>query len=585
MVLKKIRKIVSAVIALTMAASLCCISASASDLEAGNVIVGRGSEIKANDTSWSRSNKYYKDGDYNSSSGSASDRTQIIAKPQGDVGSSTGFIQAYSGMDVSGFKFVHQRFRFSCTGAFQIRLRRSTSGNQQWMNFDSDGSISPNSAFTEDEELDTEWNVSEDNSHWVENTLDIIRSANGVYLYINGVLASYTYLNDTINGNYRGFLIYTNAGWGTSDGFRWRYDDTLGVDGIGNSYTKYVDTETHSVSFEEVLADKGLTPAYKDSDQFFENDNVFDYVYAKNSATLTYPEDNSVRIQGEYYEGYGYAQNLMNFFRKQNSGDGLGYLRETEVGGSILCMTFALQVTEGNRAEIRLCANNVNQNSNRFTFTPEEGKIRVNGFSNEGVTLNKTWGEDPVNVGIIIDKVNRKAYSIADGILLGDAFDFSSVGDFNDLKVYLSGNSEENKTADVTISNWSLKEYYTSKDRNGLIAELVGIPVYFPEIGNSIEYEDDMFGMSVTANTTIGAEVDSAKIYAVLYDNEGKLIGFESRDYVDGETIDDLVFDLDGVDKVKLFCFKFDPEEEKVTFEGLARSVTYTVEQPVVAEE
>lgn len=578
MVLRKIKKIVSAVIALTMAASLCCISVSASDLEAENSTtarIGVKTQNSTNDT-WTR---YHE--------GNANDRKVAKATVNSgkSVGSTTHAVNCYDTASNtltyldSGAKYVHSAFKFTCTKQFQIRVRDTSKGsnaNVQWMNFEiSDGVGHVYKCASDGANFDAgTWTPGE------ENRVDMVfNTTTGVgYCFVNGVLASYG-TNTQKRGSFEGYAIYTFETWSGGDYFEWKCIDRY----VG--YTWYQDTETHKVTLEEVLADKGVTPAYSDSNLFFENDDIEDYVYAKNSATLTYPEDDSVRIEGTYYGGYGYAQNFMNFFRTQNSGTGLAYLRETEIGGSILCMTFALQVAEGNRAEIRICANNSNQNSNRFTFTPDEetGKIKVNGFSNEGVTLNKTWGEDPVNVGIVIDRVNHKAYSVADGMLLGDAFDFSRVGDFNDLKVYLSGSSEEDTTADATISNWSLKEYYSAKDCIELIAELEGMPVYFPENSNSLDTaeEDGLFGLAVTAKGTLGADEASGNMYAAVYNNDGGLIDVRIWEYVDSDTKNDegLVFDLtEDVHKVKVFCLTSD-------FAGLARPMTYTIEQPAASEE
>ena len=580
------KKFISVFIAIAIIASFCSISAGASDLTAENYSIGRGTEVKGAQSTWNRVTKYYNNGDYESSSGDSDKRTRVTTTPKETSTGDKGVLQAYSGISVTDYKFVHQRFRISCSAQWQIRLRGS-SGNIQWMNFSGDGSVAANGSYGL-EELDANWNISDDNSHYIENTIDIIVSQNANYCFVNGELASYT-ANRLADNTYRGYLIYTaGSTWTASDGLRWRYDNTMGLDGLGTSYTKYVDTEDHTVTIEEVLDHKGLAPDSDDEHCIFSNDDVKDYITSVNSAALTYPYKDSVTVAGNYYSAStGDAKGFLYMF------SGTGYKEETKMAGELLYLSYTQQITNASRAEIRLRVGNQNQNNNRFTFTPDDGQLHANSFSGTGITLNKAWGA-AVNIGILIDKANHKAYSFVDGKQLGGAFDFSDKGEdgqkgvFNDVRLYLNG-TEDDAIATVTLSNWLIKQYDSQKECDELLAEITGkyvelVYYTFRDASNGILAE-------LTGATTVNANVEfrvnkavtkDMDAYLAVYSEDGKLKYLEkttktltSQNNTISVTLD--TEPLEATDSCKMFFFEVN------SMFPLAESITYvkSSEKPI----
>lgn len=568
MVLGKIKKIVGAVIALAMVASLFCVSVSASGVPAANKSEGYVTEVKGtkNDSTWKRTHSY---------DGKMAQVTMLLQSGK-TISSATGIVNSHDTSN-TGYdcKIVHSAFRFNCTASFQIRIRNNSS-NTQWMNFSSGGSITANSSGTN---KGATWTTGED--HKVDIIADVTQGIG--YLFVDGKLASYS-TNLQKNGKWYGYLIYTAGTWEGGDCFIWKY----GYSTTAVNYVLYNDTEDYTVRIEDVLVDCGLSDAPTgDSSIFFESNSIRDYLvdagYKVSEESdeyiygdITYNDVDSATIEGTYYNPSD--GNVQNFMRMIS-----GFYPEGDyhvsVGGDIMYISYTQVINSASRVEMRLRNNYENRNGNRFTFTPTENeKIRVSSFSNVERILDKDW-DDPVDIGIVVDFANTRAYTFIDGKQLGGAFNYfkNGYGNFQDLRMYLNG-TEDNETASVTISDWSM-ELYDGKDINGLFAEIEGIPVYFTESNNSIEYDEGEFGLTVTAKTTLGASLASGnKMYAVVYDSEGKLIDIENWDYVDGDPNESLVFELDGADTVKLFCFTAD-------FEALAVPKTYDIEQPAVAEE
>ena len=580
------KKVISVFVAIAIVASFCTISAGATDLTADNYSIDRGTEVKGTQSTWNRVTKYYNNGDYESSSGDSDKRTRVTTTPKETSTGDKGVLQAYAGIAVTDYKFVHQRFRISCSAQWQIRLRGSD-GNIQWVNFSSNGSAAANGSYGL-EELDASWNVSDDNSHYVENTIDILVSKNANYCFVNGELAAYT-SNRLTDNTYRGYLIYTAGGtWTASDGLRWRYDNTMGLDGLGTSYTKYVDTEDHTVTIEEVLNHKGLAPDSNDDHFIFSNDDVKDYITSVNSAALTYPTKDSVTVAGNYYSAStGDAKGFVYMF------SGTGYKEETQMAGEMLYLSYTQQITNASRAEIRLRVGNQNQNNNRFTFTSDDGKFHANGFSGAGRTLDKAWGA-AVNIGILIDKATHKAYSFVDGKQLGGAFDFSDKGEdgqkgvFNDVRLYLNG-TEDDAVATVTLSNWLIKQYDSQKESDELLAEItekyVELVYYtFRDASNGVLTE---LAGATQINADVEFRVNKAKTkdtdaYLAVYSDDGKLKNLEKTT----KTLTALnntvsvtlnTAPLEATDSCKMFFF------EENTLLPLAEKITYikSSEKPI----
>ena len=458
--------------------------------------------------------------------GGSSDAVRTTCKMAVNSGQSAGngtqIIQGYTNVSASDAKFVHARFRVNCTSGWGIRIRQADNSNTQWMVFDKDGAVSGNGGTAVN--LGTAWNVStSDNT--VVNDIDMVVNPNtgAGYCFVNGMLASYTQ-NLQTDGTWKGYLIYTSGTWNGGDNLYWQYDNDLGESGKGSSYTKYVDSEIHTVTIEEVLNHKGLAPSNGgDNSLIFSNSDVADYITSVNSATLSYSSQDSVTVSGDYYSAStGNANPFAYFF------SGNGYKLETEMGGSLLYVSYTQQIANASRVEVRLRAGGSNQNNNRFTFTPDDGKFHANGFSGAGSTLNKAW-DAAVNIGILIDKSNHKAYSFVDGKQLGGAFDFSDKGDFNDIRLYLNG-TEDNSVSSVTLSNWSLKQYDSSKDREALLEEITGKNIEIIDY----TFRDGQNGLltDLADATTVVAKVDfrvntavsqSLDVYLAVYSESGAL--------------------------------------------------------------
>ena len=411
----------------------------------------------ANNTTWTRVHSGSNDATRTSAS-------ETVNSGQ-SAGDGTQIIQAYTNVSASDAKFVHARFRVNCTAGWGIRIRQTDGTNTQWMIFSKDGAVSGVGGTAVN--LGT-WNVStSDNT--VVNEIDMVINPNtgAGYCFVNGTLASYTKSLQT-DGTWHGYLVYTSGSWSGGDTFKWQYDNDLGESGKGSSYTKYVDTEIHTLTIEEVLNHKGLAPSNGgDSSLIFSNNDVADYIRGNSGATLTYPTKDSVTVEGDYYNAAsGYAQGFMYMFTDNHP----GYLLEDELGGNLLCISYTQVITSGSKVEMRIRAGGSNQNNNRMMFSESDGKYHVTAFDqNSSIYLNKNWG-DAVNVEIIIDRFARKAYTIIDGEPLGSGWDFSSKGDFNDLRMYLNGTSS-NSVSTVTFSNWLLKQYDSTKNVQRLINE------------------------------------------------------------------------------------------------------------------
>ncbi len=560
MVLGKIKKIVGAVIALAMVASLFCVSVSASGVPAANKTEGFVSDVKGatGNSPWTRA--------HTKRDGKVVEATMSVRSGQ-TVTSASQVILSYDTSNAGySSKIVHSAFSFNSSAPFQIRIRNGSDGNIQWMNFSDGGSVSANGSSGVNKGVT--WTKEED--HRVDIVADVTQGVG--YLYLDGELAAYS-TNLQRKDKWFGYLIYTTGTWNAGDSFTWK----CGYESANVNYVLYNDTEDYTVRIEDVLVDCGLSDAPEGDDSlFFENHKIHDYMVSAGDGTITYNGTSSATIEGDYYnESDGNAQNFMRMIS--------GFYPEGDyhvsVGGDIMYISYTQVINSANRVEMRLRNNYENRNGNRFTFTPtENGKICVSSFSNVERILDKDW-DDPVDIGIVVDFANTRAYTFIDGKQLDGAFNYfnGGYGNFQDLRMYLNG-TEDNETASVTISDWSMK-LYDGKDINGLFAEIEGIPVYFTGRNNSIEYGEGEFGLTVTAKTTLGASLAFGnKMYAVVYDSEGRLIAIENWDYVDGNSNESLVFELDGADTVKLFCFTAD-------FEALAVPKTYDIEQPAVAEE
>ena len=542
------RKIVSVVIATAICASLCAISVSASGVPAANRTEGFVSDVKGatGNSPWARS---HTKGD--------GEKVSIATMTVRDGQTASSGAQLILSYDTSntgyGCKIVHSAFSFNSTASFQIRIRNGSSGNIQWMNFSSDGSTKANSSGTN---KGATWTTGED--HRADIVADVTQGIG--YLFIDGKLASFS-TNLQKNGKWYGYLIYTSGTWNAGDSFTWK----CGYSSATVNYVLYNDSEDYTVKIEDVLVDCGLSDAPTGDDSlFFESDEIrnylvdagykpsedSDYIYGD----ITYNGVDSATITGEYYNASdGMAQNFMRMLS--------GFYPEggyhVSVGGSVLYISYTQVINSASRVEMRIRNNYTNKNSNRMTFVPtENGKMKVSSFSNTNRTLDKNWG-DAVDVGIVVDLANHKAYSVIDGKLLGGAFDyFNEYNNFQDIRMYLDG-TEENATSSVTISDWSMKLYDDTKDLNGLIAELTGMPVYFGEADNALEVDEDVFGMAVTAKGTLGAAAvdEGTKMYAAVYDEDKKLVGIDIWDYADGVTNDEVAFEYTGAEKtVKVFC-------------------------------
>ena len=537
------KRFASLVIAMAFVASLCAISVSANGFTSDNRTEGTVTEVKGtkNDGTWART--------HTGSSGTT--RTSVTMKAKTDVSGAIGIVNVYDTSN-SGYscKYVHSAFRVNCTAGWQIRIRNGSSGNIQWMNFSKDGGISANSSGT---------NKGVDWTPGTDHKIDIVADVNnGVgYLYIDKKLASFS-TNLQRDGKWYGYLLYTAGSWETDDQLVWRY----GYSKNSIQHVLYNDTQDYSVCIEDVLLDSGIVDAPTgDSSLFYANERPRDYFASSNDGSLTYANDGSVTIEGDYYnEADGNAQNFMRMLS--------GFYPEGDyhvsIGGSVLYISYTQVVNSANRAEIRIRNNYENKNGNRMTLVPtSDGKTRVSSFSNTSTVLDKDWGE-AVDVGIVVDLANHKAYSIVDGVQLGGAYDyFKGYNNFQDLRMYLNG-TEDNETASVTISNWSMKLYDDAKDVKGLIAEIEGLPVYFAS-SDTLEVEDGSFGMAVTAKGTLGADpINNAKMYAAVYDAEGKLLDITSWDYADGVTNDEIAFDGTGdEDTIKTFCWGIDADNQE----------------------
>ncbi len=529
----KMKKIISLVLVVMVFASMLCVNVSASGLTSDNKVTGYVTEVKGatNDSTWVRTH----------TGSSGTQRTSVVMKAAVDV--AAGGVALIYSHDTSGSgyaaKIAHSTFKVTADAGFQIRIRNGGS-NTQWMNFKSDGTVSANSAGVD---KGVTWTLG------TEHRIDIVADVeNGVgYLYIDKKLASYS-TNLQTNGKWYGYLIYGVGDWKAGNSITWKYN-------YGNkavNYVLYKDTTDYKVSVEDALIDREIVAAPSSDSIFFEHNEIRDYIKSQNSASIAYADNSSATISGDYYdERVGYAQEFMRMLT--------GYYPEglVKVGGDLLYISYTQKINSASRVEMRLRNAATNLNSNRLTFVPtDDGKISVGSFSNTTRVLNKNWN-DEVDVKIIVDMADRKAYAIVDGTQIGGAYDYSSLlNDFQDIKLYMNGTAD-NQTASVTISNWSMKLYDSTKDCNGLCAELTGMPVYFSENGNTLEVVDDLFGMSVTAKGTSGVEaVTGAKIFVAVYDNSDKLVDLQLWDYADGATNDEIIFDYTGIEsKVKTFCF------------------------------
>lgn len=530
------KKIIGLVIAVAICTSVCCISVSASGFTDANKTVGAVSDIKGTkkDSPWTR--------EHRKTDGKTSGVTETLSEENTIISDTTTIINAYDTTD-SGYdgKLVHNSFRFNSNAPFQIRIRNG-SNNIQWMNFNSNGGIYANGSSGVNKGV--EWTKE------TEHTVDIVADLeNGVgYLYLDKKLAAYS-TNLQTNSKWYGYIIYTLEKWETGDYLSYDNNYESGT----TNYVLYNDTQDYTVKIEDVLIDSGTVSAPSgDSSILFENNAIRDYIKSEYSADITYENNNSATIEGNYYkEESGYAQLFMRMLG--------GFYPDGKIrpNGDLIYISYTQKINAGSRVEMRFRNGEDNHGSNRLSFVPSEGngRIQVSSFSNKSRTLNKDWN-DAIEVGIVVDTKGQKAYTFIDGAQLGGAFDYSSEDkDFRDLRLYMNGTAD-NETSSVTISNWSMKLYDGTKDYNDLCAQIAGMPVYFSENGNNLEVEGDLFGMSVTAKKTAGADdVSGAKIVVAVYDDDGRLSNIDMWDYTDGATNDEVIFDVTGTeDVVKTFC-------------------------------
>ena len=568
----RVKRIITSMLAaaIALSASVCSITAGASDLTNGNYSTGKGG-VKAY-----TSNVDFTDGTSGQltteqGSGGTTARSSARATvPDGKTVKTEKILINCrdSSMDAldSDAKYVHSTFRFNSTASFYIYIRTADGTSKKWVLFEvqsqsagGDGSGGVYRTSTSNGATSypgATWNVTTDVNNPVDNTVHmILNTTTGAgYCFVNGKLGAYM-ANTQKTGAWYGYEIRTapdldnNLHWTEGASFQWKYNIDKNV-----GYTWYQDTEQHTVAIEDIFDQYNvLNTATGDPHFIFRNDDPWSYAGDANGATVTFPSGqykDSIRIQHDYYNAEaGYAQYCLYFFGND------GYRSENLVGGDLLYMSYTQKIDNATRAEVRIKAGDTVDGKNRFTFTPIDGSMHVNGFSGTGKTLNKAWG-DAVNVGILVDRSGHKVYSFVDGIQLGGAYDFSGLGDFKDLRIYLNGTADDS-VADITLSNWVLKQYDTSKDADEFIAENAGMSVYFPESGNVLEFEAEQFGMSATGKTVWNAgDISNAQMFVAVYNSNGNLIGVDTWDYVDGATNADVVFDRTGQEnEIRLFCW------------------------------
>ena len=534
----KIKKIIGLLIAAAIIMSMCVISVSASGFTSANKANGTVTEVKGNNLP-SEFNRVH-------SGESGTTRTSVTQTAITEVTAEKNLILAYdtSNTGYSG-KFAHATFKLEMNkGGVQIRIRNGSSGNIQFMRFEvpesgeSGGNITPTSG-TAGKGL--KWSTG-------EHRIDIVSDLqNGMsYMYYDKQLAGYQ-TNTMKTGKWYGYLIYKLSGctWESGDYVRWSNYDHKEY-----QYTLYNDTANYTVSLEDVLVQAGIEdgPAEgEDASLILTTDKMQDYYNTSNSASVTF-SGNSTTVSGDYYNASsGFAQAFYYMLS--------GFYQDGQIypGGGLIYVSFDQQISAGSRIEIRLRSGGSNNNDNRLMFLPNNGKIRVYAFDGTRKVLNKNY-TDSINVGIVVDTANKKAYVALDGVQIGEAYTYSN--DFRDLRLYMNG-TEENSVSTVTFSNWTAKFYDTSKDAKELLAQIAGFPVYFSEAGNTLEVEDDAFGLAVTAKKTTGSDdVSAAKLIAAVYGENDELLGLDQWNYSDGATNDELVFDRTGSESyVKVFCW------------------------------
>lgn len=556
------KKLISVVIMTAMAASLCLVSVRANDLTASNKSTGYVTEIKG---SSSDSTKWYRN--HTGSNGTKRTSTTMQLNGGQSTGNGTQIVNAHytDGTIVTDGKFVHASFRVAACSGFQIRLRNNTAGsNYQYVNFNKDGSVTASDSGLSANDRGATWTIAPNPGAKVAsytdsslsgyyNWIDIVKDMDNhiAYLYVNGTLATYSAATGMDTG-WSGYLIYTAGSWSEYDYLIWRVGESTSY-----HYTIYDDTASHTVTIEDVLNDKGLAPGSPydaDDHLIFANNDISDYVRGNNGATLTYPSAGSMTLSGDYYDSRsGWAQQFLYMFTDTHP----GYLLEDELGGDLLYISYRQAITGGSRVEVRIRAGNSNQNNNRLQITNVDGKYRIYAFDQTRDDTNITWGT-AIDIGIVIDRSGHKGYTFINGKQLGGAFDFSSKGDFNDLRWYMNG-TEDSDTTTVNVSNWLLKQYDSSKQRNELFAEIEGRPVYFKDAGNSISTGGGNITVNVAAQkvySTADSVVSGAGLYAAAYDDDGNLVNFDVRYFTSGSATSSISFtDTGNEDTVKIFCF------------------------------
>ena len=555
MLSKKIRRAVSVLTAMALVLSMCVVSVSALDLVSGNSGTGSGG-VKGNiaiNSTWTRVHTGAND--------SKRESVTMTVKEGQSVSGDIGLINGYNFTStLSGAKFVHCTFKFNATNSVRLRTRKSDKSNYMWLDFSSNGEI--HGIDSDTVALGATWNVSEIGGTRLDNIVHIVVNAQtGVgYCYVNGVLAGYSTRLQT-DGTWTGFSIYGIGTWEAGDNIQWKYNVDYNV-----GYTWYKDTEDHTVTIEEVLADKGIAPVSSDRSLFFSNNDIADYLTTANSPDLTYQGKDSVKIEGDYYnQDIGYTQNFVRLFSGNGSTEYNGYMLEKELGGNLIYTSYTQQIDNASRVEMRIRSDSTNQNGHRLSFVPsEDGKTVVSSFSNTETTLDKAWGS-PVRVGILIDRSARKAYTLIDGKQLGEAYGYP--GTFNDLRLYLNG-TEDDFVSSLTLSSWSLKQYDSAKDTDELLAELTGRSVeliYYSFRDASNGLLTDLAGATtVKANAEFRINKDVSKpvdAFLAVYSADGALkdIAKETETLTSSNNTLSLTLNTDALeatDTCKMFFFE-----------------------------
>ena len=409
-------------------ASMCVISVGASGLTADNYSVGGGNVkgAQANGTVWTRVHTGANDAARTSA-------TETVNSGQ-SAGNGTQIIQAYTNVSASDCKFVHARFRVNCTSGWGLRIRQTDGTNTQWMVFDKDGGVS---GFGETAvNLGNGWNVST-SSDTAVNAIDIFVDPNSGmgYCFVNGTLASYTHSLQT-DGTWHGYLIYTSGSWSEGDNLKWQYDNNLGESGKGSSYTKYVDTESHTVTIDEALDHKGLSlPFFSNANYSIGGGNIKGAIANNTTWTRVHTGSNDATRTS--------ATETVNSGQSANDGTQIiqAYTNVSASDCKFVHARFRVNCTSGWGLRIRQTDNS---NTQWMVFSKDGGVYGIGRTAINLGTWNVSTDSDVVNtIDMVVNPNTGVGYCFVNGNLASYTKNLQTDGTWHGYLIYTSGSWSE----------------------------------------------------------------------------------------------------------------------------------------------